>query len=98
MQDQPYWTRLGSTIHLYGTVKPNYGWNPNAKDSPFDLPFNPATYGTQVIAIAGARTGFINFAPSDGANACWFSAPGNSGDYPAGTYFFLNGISYLASI
>lgn len=98
VQDQPYWVRIGAVVFLYGTVKPNYGWGTSSKDSPFDLPFKPATYGTQSIAIAGARTGFINFAPKDGADACWLSAPDNTGDYPAGTYFFLNGTSYLAEL
>ena len=98
VQDQPYWVRIGAVVFLYGTVKPNYGWGTSSKDSPFDLPFKPATFGTQIMAIAGARTGFINFAPRDGADACWFSAPDNTGDYPAGTYFFLNGTSYLAEL
>lgn len=88
--------RLGPVVFLYGTVKPNYGWNPNAADSPFDLPFTPATFGTQPISIAGNRFGNVNFAPREGEDACWFSAP--SGDYPSGTYFFLNGISYIAEL
>ena len=96
VQDQPYWVRLGPVVFLYGTVKPNYGWNPNAKDSPFDLPFTPATFGSQPISIASNRFGNVNFAPREGAGACWFSA--QSGDYPSGTYFFLNGISYIAEL
>ena len=96
VQDQPYWVRLGPVVFLYGTVKPNYGWNPNAKDSPFDLPFTPAIYGTQPIGLADNRFGYANFAPKEGTNGFWFSAP--SGDYPSGTYFFLNGISYIAEL
>ena len=92
-QDTPYWERIGRTVHLYGTVKPNYRWNPAAKDSPFDLPYRPLTYGTSMVAIGSLRYAFLNFAPKAGKDGCWFTA--NSGDYPAGTMFFLGGVSYI---
>lgn len=93
VQDTPYWERIGRIVHLYGTVKPNYGWSPSAKDSPFDLPYRPLTYGTSMVAIGSLRYAFLNFAPKDGKDGCWFTA--SKGDYPAGTMFFLGGVSYI---
>lgn len=93
VQDTPYWERHGRTVHLYGTVKPTYSWGNTSNDSPFDLPYRPLTYGTSLIAISSYRSAFINFAPKDGASACWFSA--TSGNYPSGTLFFLGGVSYI---
>lgn len=93
VQDTPYWERHGRTVHLYGTVKPTYGWNPDARDSPFDLPYRPLTYGISMVAIDSYRYAFLNFAPKDGKDGCWFSSI--KGSYPAGTMFFLGGVSYI---
>lgn len=93
VQDTPYWERIGRTVHLFGTVKNNYGWNPDSTDSPFDLPYKPLIYGSSMILVGSKRYAFMNFAPKTGSGGCWFS--GLAGDYPAGTFFFLGGVSYI---